>query len=244
MEVVMQTVMNNKQASAAGVTISAKNTKRQGTVITLKMSVTVKNLSPLVSKMQIRSPGSDSVDPGVPSSDPYKLYYVYTYGALSDICTDPSQAVQEADAGVGVVVNQEGQYIYERGNTDTEAELGNDEIAEAFKAQTLNAADLQSTLGDSGTVMLKYIIRYLLENAPEEMKFFNDFVDKGLIERLEGVAAAKFAHVTYTEAIDLLLKSGEKFDYPVSWGVDLQTEHELGDDPYACLAGGSGEGAG
>jgi asparaginyl-tRNA synthetase len=58
------------------------------------------------------------------------------------------------------------------------------------------------------------------------MKFFNDFVDKGLIERLEGVAAAKFAHVTYTEAIDLLLKSGEKFDYPVSWGVDLQTEHE------------------
>jgi len=146
-------IMNNKQASAAGVTISAKNTKRQGTVITLKMSVTVKNLSPLVSRMQIRSPGSDSVDPEVPSSDPYKLYYVYTYGALSDICTDPSQAVQEADAGVGVVLNQEGQYIYERGNTDTETELGNDEIAEAFKAQTLNAADLQSTLGGSGTVM-------------------------------------------------------------------------------------------
>jgi len=86
-------------------------------------------------------------------------------------------------------------------------------------------ADLSDDM-DCAESMLKYIIRYLLENAPEEMKFFNDFVDKGLIERLEGVAAAKFGHVTYTEAIDLLLKSGEKFDYPVSWGVDLQTEHE------------------
>ncbi|MCR5294695.1 MAG: asparagine--tRNA ligase [Lachnospiraceae bacterium] len=74
--------------------------------------------------------------------------------------------------------------------------------------------------------MIKYIINYVLENAPEEMAFFNQFVDKGLIERLNGVAGAKFAHVTYTEAIGLLEKSGRKFDYPVKWGVDLQTEHE------------------
>jgi asparaginyl-tRNA synthetase len=86
-------------------------------------------------------------------------------------------------------------------------------------------ADLEDDM-DCAESMLKYIIRYLLENAPEEMQFFNTFIDKGLIERLEGVASAKFAHVTYTEAIDLLQKSGEKFDYPVSWGVDLQTEHE------------------
>ncbi|MBQ0058579.1 MAG: asparagine--tRNA ligase, partial [Lachnospiraceae bacterium] len=74
--------------------------------------------------------------------------------------------------------------------------------------------------------MLKYVINYVLENAPEEMQFFNKFVDKGLIERLEGVRNAKFNHVTYTEAIDILLNSGVKFEYPVSWGVDLQTEHE------------------
>ena len=74
--------------------------------------------------------------------------------------------------------------------------------------------------------MLKYIITYVLENAPEEMAFLNKFVDKGLIERLEGVRKAKFAHVTYTEAIDILQKADVEFDYPVSWGVDLQTEHE------------------
>ena len=74
--------------------------------------------------------------------------------------------------------------------------------------------------------MLKYIIRYVLENAPEEMQFFNNFVDKGLIDRLTHVAESEFARVTYTEAIEILEKHNDKFDYKVSWGADLQTEHE------------------
>lgn len=74
--------------------------------------------------------------------------------------------------------------------------------------------------------MLKYIIRYVLNHAPEEMKFFNDFVDKGLLERLNHVADSEFAHVTYTEAVEILEKNNDKFDYKVSWGADLQTEHE------------------
>ncbi|MBQ9015903.1 MAG: asparagine--tRNA ligase [Firmicutes bacterium] len=74
--------------------------------------------------------------------------------------------------------------------------------------------------------MIKYVINYVLENAPEEMEFFNKFVDKGLLQRLDNIVSSDFARVTYTEAIDLLLKSGEKFDYPVEWGIDLQTEHE------------------
>lgn len=74
--------------------------------------------------------------------------------------------------------------------------------------------------------MLKYIIRYVLENAPEEMQFFNQFVDKGLLERLHHVAESEFAHVTYTEAVEILEKNNDKFDYKVSWGADLQTEHE------------------
>ncbi len=74
--------------------------------------------------------------------------------------------------------------------------------------------------------MLKYVIRYVLENAPEEMAFFNQFVDKGLLERLEHVVNSDFAHVTYTEAVEILEKNNEKFDYKVSWGCDLQTEHE------------------
>ena len=86
-------------------------------------------------------------------------------------------------------------------------------------------ADLQDDmiLAES---MLKYVIRYVLEHAPEEMDFFNHFVDKGLIERLEHVANSEFAHVTYTEAIEILEKNNDKFEYKVSWGADLQTEHE------------------
>jgi asparaginyl-tRNA synthetase len=74
--------------------------------------------------------------------------------------------------------------------------------------------------------MLKYIIQYVMEKAPEEMAFFNQFVDKGLIDRLNGVLNSSFGHVTYTEAIDILEKNNDKFDYKVSWGCDLQTEHE------------------
>ncbi len=74
--------------------------------------------------------------------------------------------------------------------------------------------------------MLKYIIRYVMEQAPEEMAFFNNFVDKGLIERLNHVVNSDFGHVTYTEAIDILEKNNDNFEYKVSWGVDLQTEHE------------------
>lgn len=74
--------------------------------------------------------------------------------------------------------------------------------------------------------MIKYIINYVLENAPEEMEFFNKFVDKGLIDRLKHVANSEFGHITYTDAIKELEKHNDKFDYKVSWGADLQTEHE------------------
>ena len=74
--------------------------------------------------------------------------------------------------------------------------------------------------------MLKYVIRYVLEHAPEEMNFFNQFVDKGLIERLNHVVNSDFGHVTYTEAIKILEKHNDEFEYKVFWGCDLQTEHE------------------
>ena len=83
-----------------------------------------------------------------------------------------------------------------------------------------------SDMMDVGEAMIKYIITYTMENAPQEMEFLNQFVDKGLIERLTHVANSEFKRVTYTEAVDLLIKSGEKFEYPVEWGIDLQTEHE------------------
>lgn len=73
---------------------------------------------------------------------------------------------------------------------------------------------------------IKYIINYVRENAPEEMAFFNQFVEKGLFDKLDNVVNSDFAHITYTEAVELLEKADVEFEYPVSWGIDLQTEHE------------------
>jgi len=86
-------------------------------------------------------------------------------------------------------------------------------------------ADLQDNM-DVAEGMLKHIISYVLEHAPEEMAFFNQFVDKGLLDRLRSVLNSDFGHVTYTEAIEILEKHNDQFDYKVSWGCDLQTEHE------------------
>jgi len=74
--------------------------------------------------------------------------------------------------------------------------------------------------------MIKFIIAYVLEHAPEEMAFFNQFIDPGLLERLQAVLQADFGRVTYTEAIEILKEHNAEFDYPVEWGSDLQTEHE------------------
>ncbi len=86
-------------------------------------------------------------------------------------------------------------------------------------------ADLDVNM-DVAEDMMKYIIRYVLENAPEEMQFFNQFIDKTLLERLNGLVNSDFGRITYTEAIEILKKADKKFEYPVEWGIDLQTEHE------------------
>ena len=86
-------------------------------------------------------------------------------------------------------------------------------------------ADLEDNMALS-EAMVKYVIKYVLEECSQEMEFFNKFVDTGLLERLNNLVEADFGHVTYTEAVELLQKSGNEFEYPVSWGIDLQTEHE------------------
>jgi len=74
--------------------------------------------------------------------------------------------------------------------------------------------------------MIKYIITHVMEEAPNEINFLNSFVEKGLIEKLTSLVESEFVRCTYTDAIEILQNSGAKFEYPVSWGVDLQTEHE------------------
>ena len=86
-------------------------------------------------------------------------------------------------------------------------------------------ADLADDM-DVAEDMVKYIINYSLEHAPEEMEFFNKFVDKGLLERLHNIINSDFERVTYTEAVEMLKKADKDFRFPVEWGIDLQTEHE------------------
>lgn len=90
-------------------------------------------------------------------------------------------------------------------------------------------ADLKDDM-DLAEDMVKYIISYVLTNTPEEMKFFNDFIDNGLIDRLYNIVNSDFVRITYTDAIKELEKVNDQFEYKVSWGCDLQTEHER----YIC----------
>ena len=86
-------------------------------------------------------------------------------------------------------------------------------------------ADLEDYM-NTAEAMTKYAIKYVMEKCPQELEFFNKFVDKGLLERLELIVNSDFGRITYTEAVELLSKADVKFDYPVYWGCDLQTEHE------------------
>ena len=86
-------------------------------------------------------------------------------------------------------------------------------------------ADLEGNM-ELAEAMVKYVIKYVMDECPEEMEFFNQFIEKGLFDKLNNVLNNEFGRVTYTEAIDILINSGKKFDYPVKWGIDLQSEHE------------------
>ena len=79
---------------------------------------------------------------------------------------------------------------------------------------------------DLAEAMLKYVIDYVMKECPEELAFFNQFIDKGLLDRLNHVLSSEFGRVSYTDAVKMLQDSGKKFDYDVEWGIDLQTEHE------------------
>jgi asparaginyl-tRNA synthetase len=86
-------------------------------------------------------------------------------------------------------------------------------------------ADLSADM-ELGEAMIKFIVRYVMEQCPEEMEFFNQYIEKGLFDKLNNLLNNEFAHVTYTEALEILKKSGKKFEFPVEWGIDMQSEHE------------------
>ena len=86
-------------------------------------------------------------------------------------------------------------------------------------------ADINDNM-DLAEDMVKYVVNYVMENAKEELEFFNNFVEKGLLEKLDNVVNSEFGRISYTEAIDILMKNNDNFEYKVKWGTDIQTEHE------------------
>ncbi len=147
-------IMNNRQKSGSEVTVNLASSGRQGTTVVLKMPNGVSNLKPLITDFQIRYASEvDTITLKIPEEDTFPLYYVYAYGELQKVLTDAAEAVSDADAAVGVVLNQEGQYIYERGNKETKRDLYNDEIPEVFLSGEINTSALQASVGDGATVM-------------------------------------------------------------------------------------------
>lgn len=147
-------IMNNLRDNETSVAVSSSSTDRQGTIASIKFSTAVTNLSPLVTDFSIRyAEEKDRFSLSLPDTDSYPLYYVYAYGALQEVTTDPAQAVTDADGQVGVVLNQEGQYVYERGNKQTKTELNNEDIPKGILSGEINADKLQEKVGKNVDVM-------------------------------------------------------------------------------------------
>ncbi len=106
-------------------------------------------------------------------------------------------------------------------------QCGKTTLARAFSdtADEVTYFDLEDDM-DLSEVFLKYIFRYIMDHCPEDMQFFNKWIDKGILQRLEQIIEADFERITYTEAVAILEKADAPFEFPVTWGVDLQSEHE------------------
>ncbi len=145
-------IMNNQQTKSA-VTVTLSSSSRQGTTVTLKLPGAVSSLNPSVSGFRLRLGQKDPAAIAYAEKDDYPLYYVYTQGLLQEVCTDPEKAVTDADAGTGIVLNQDSQYIYERGNKQTKTNLNNEDIPSVFLSGEMNADQLQSGAGGDATVL-------------------------------------------------------------------------------------------
>ncbi len=147
-------IINNRQSDAGGVSVNLDSSTRQGVVLQLRMPKTISNPNPTSSDFRMRYILTDNVQIEIDPEDDFTLYYVYGGGKLISIMTDPSAAVRLADENVGTVLNEEWQYIYERGNKQTKNELHNEDIPEAFLSGTLNAGALRQMTDDSAVTVI------------------------------------------------------------------------------------------
>lgn len=141
------------------------------------------------------------------------------FGAPASLTVSGQLEAEEAAMALGRVYTFGPTFRAENSNTTRH-------VAEFWMVEAEAAFMNLDAIMDNATAMIKHIINYVLQHCPTEMAFFDSFYEKGLVAKLQTVAANAFVRVDYAEAIDILQKSGKEFKYPVSWGVDLQTEHE------------------
>lgn len=147
-------IMNNQPDEGKTVEVRTSNTTRRGTVVTLVFSDTITNRSPLLSLSKLRVQGEqNTVNLEMQKEQSGSKYYVYAKGKLDSIYTKPSEAVIHADSQVGIVLNRSQQYVWERGNNQTENELNNQDIPEAFLSATLDEQAIGAAMGDFGEVI-------------------------------------------------------------------------------------------
>ncbi len=147
-------IMNTRQIASSSIDVDVTVTGRQGQVLTIEMLDQQRNINPVVTNFVLRPSVNESdIELGIDPEDPYPLYYIYAYGKLQKILTDPGRAVRDADEMVGVVLNYQGQYVYERGNKEVENELYNEDIPQGIFCGSLVADELQKEVGDQAFIM-------------------------------------------------------------------------------------------
>lgn len=146
-------IINNRQAEGSAVSVSLGNSARQGVVLLLKMPKAVSNINPTVANFRMRYLAESDSHASFDGTDPFPLYYVYGGGELLEILTDPAEAVLLADENVGTVLNQDWQYVYERGNKQTKNELHNEDIPEGWFQGAVDSRLLSSDTDDQVTVL-------------------------------------------------------------------------------------------
>ncbi len=145
-------IINNRQEQTTAVSVSLGSNSRQGVTVTLKMPRVVGNLHPAVASARFRAAdGTTKLE--TPAEDEFTMYYVYALGNLEAELTDPAEAIRRADEDVGVVINDKGQYVYERGNKETKTELANMDIPEAVLSGAIDMERISAEAGDDITVI-------------------------------------------------------------------------------------------
>ena len=152
-EVQTDNIINNRQESGSAVQVALGSNTRQGVTVTLKMPRVVGNLHPTVASARIKYVQGGPSKLETPAEEDFTLYYVYALGTLQAELTDPGEAVRLADENVGVVLNNRGQYVYERGNKEAKNELANGDIPEAVLSGSIDADEIAAAAGSGITVL-------------------------------------------------------------------------------------------